>query len=112
MFEGIFGKKEEETVKGEKKAAFHITIRNNETGEILHDAGTDAFICAYDQGESTAGCSGIRANSFAAAGVVTAAQDQIHKLVSKKPEVAFLVSLEKTLRNKKETDDEGENPTE
>ena len=102
-----FGKKKENSVpENNEKKAFHVTIRNNETGELLHDSETDAFICAYDKDESTAGCSGIKTDPITTAALVMAAQDQIKKLLGQHQELAFLISLREAMLKKEEQSDE------
>ncbi len=102
-----FEEKKEKAVepKTEKKA-YHVTIRDNETGEVIHDSETDAFICAYKTDGATKGCSGLRTDPFSASGVVMAAEGQIKKLLRQHQELAFLISIEKALKEKTEESDE------
>ena len=43
------------------KAKFHLTIKDNETGEVLHDVDTCVILGAFDLDEKEAACVGFTA---------------------------------------------------
>lgn len=112
MFEGIFGKKKQaETGKEEKKAAFHITIRDNETGEVTHDCDSDVIIGAFDVGgERTNGVAMTKADANKILNVVMGARNSIDSLLKANPKLLMMANMIDVIkRMEKENTDEGEN---
>lgn len=88
---------------------FHITIRNNETGEILHDLDTCVIIGAFDVDEEATGrlvytaCNAIELEATATAAVLAALkathplprwmQDKVLKINGLKRRTNFLEKI-------------------
>ena len=84
----------------ESKKQWHLTITNNETGEVLRDLDTCAIIGACDVDENTTACLSLLAGSaldvFA---TLETAEDAIKGTYTKYPQLLTLKRVAETTEN-------------
>lgn len=84
-------------------AKFHITIKDNETGEILHDSDTKAIIGAFDSQDKTECIATIACNPMTLASTVNGVKSVLEVIIDKYPEANALSELIDKYFTKKET---------
>ena len=87
---------------------FHITIADNETGEILTDEQTNCIIGAYSLEEKETGISYIRDNDIAIAATIMAIKDTIQKIYKKIPGAKLSEMIVHAKQNKEKENIENE----
>lgn len=84
-------------------ARFHITIKDNETGEIMHDSDTTAIIGAFDSQDKTECIAAIECNPMTLASTVNGVKSVLEVIIDKYPEAKALSELIGKYFTKKET---------
>lgn len=84
-------------------AKFHITIKNNETGEIMHDIDTKAIIGAFDSQDKTECIAVTECDPMTLASTVNGVKSVLEKILDDRPEVNALAELIGKYFTKKET---------
>ena len=76
-------------------AKYHITVRDNETGEILHDCETSCIIGAFrnDEIESTGRLVAANCNTIDLAHTTMCAAQAVQYVQDHSKEVALLITL-------------------
>lgn len=85
---------------------FHITIKNNETGEITHDLDTSAIVAGILDDDGSYAVSATSCDAFGLLNAISSAEKAIDHLLKRHPELLIL----KTIMEKSE--DETEETTE
>lgn len=87
---------------------FHITIADNETGEILTDEQTDCIIGAYSREKEETSITYIRGNDITIAATIMAVKDAIKNIYTKIPGAKLLEMIALTKQNKEKENIENE----
>lgn len=85
-------------------AKFHVTITDNETGEVIHDADSGAIIAGIDAGDGTVSIGKASCDSFSLAAAILCAKKAIDACLEGDPFLQCLVddiSLKKEPKAKK-----------
>ena len=82
-------------------AKFHITIKNNETGEIMHDSDTKAILGAFDSQDKTECIAALECNPVTLASTLNGAECVLDDIRNKFPEADALSKLIDKYFNKK-----------
>lgn len=85
---------------------FTVTIKNNETGEMLVDTGCNAIIGGITLEDTTMTISNTACNGIELAGCVCAAQKAIDRNLSNYPEIKTLIELGKLFDQKEGANNE------
>lgn len=78
---------------------FHITIKDNETGKIIHNVDTDAIIGAVHEEGKTAGIGLTACNGVALLETMSATKKVLKKMTSENPLLSMLDTLENLTKN-------------
>lgn len=78
---------------------FHITIKNNETGEIIHNVDTDAIIGAVHEEGKTAAIGLTACNGATLLETASATKKVLKEITSKSPMLSILDILENLAEN-------------
>ena len=91
---------------------FHLTITNNQTGEVLHDVDVDALIGAAHTGRGVDVFGVNSCDAVALAATLCGAGDVVDRQFKKYPELYPLSMMVKAEMIAEEIKKEEENPTE
>ena len=69
---------------------FHVTITDNETGEVLHDADACAILAGINGGRTTASIHMTACGPLPLAETLSAAEDVVQEVRSRHPEIGAL----------------------
>lgn len=78
---------------------FHIIIKDNKTGEILHDVDTDAIIAAVHEEDGTAGIALTACGGKALLETLAAVKKVRKEIVSSNPLLSLLEMVENDTEN-------------
>ena len=78
---------------------FHITIKDNKTGEIIHNIDTDAIIGAVHEEDKTAGIALTECDGTALMETISATKTVLKKIISENPFLTLIDMLEKFTEN-------------
>ena len=81
---------------------FHITIKNNETGEILNDIDTSCLIGAIDIGEGNTSIAFTHCNAISLVTTILAAKKAINNIYERNPHIKLLEMAYHASENRKE----------
>lgn len=87
---------------------FHITIADNETGEILTDEQTDCIIGAYSYEKEETSITYIRGNDITIVATIMAVKDAIKNIYTKIPRAKLLETIALAKQNKEKENIENE----
>ena len=85
---------------------FHVTIKNNETGEILHDDDCNAIIGGICENEKSASVVFTSCNGLALARCVFSAKKAIDESIPEDPIIRSMVALYGSLDIKEDKEKE------
>lgn len=88
-----------------KKRKYHITITNNETGEVLHDADACSIIASVNEGPRTCALSMNSGGPLTLAETLGSAEGVVREIKSKYPEVGTLAMLHEFMRKRKQSEE-------
>lgn len=78
---------------------FHIIIKDNKTGEILHDVDTDAIIAAVHEEGKTAGIALTACDGKALLEALEAVKNVRKEIISSNPLLSLLEMIENVTEN-------------
>lgn len=88
------------------KKSFHITITDNETGEVFHDVDSDCIIGAVHGDEHTAGIALLKCGPTEAADTVVAVKSTIKEAKEVHPEIELFEMLHNYAKTQSEATEE------